>query len=79
MIKTETLKNRLSWADEKTDKEILEGFAAILLAELREIPEEDPDRQRKALHAAICAYYRRTWKCGCMAAIGAEPGVIPKC
>ena len=72
MILAETLKDRLAWADEKTDAEILQGFAAILYQQIQEIPEEDPNRQRKALHAAICTLYRRAWKCGCMASLGAE-------
>ena len=72
MISPDTIRERLTWADEKTDAEILQGFAAILYQQIKEIPEEDPNRQRKALHAAICAIYRRAWKCGCMASLGAE-------
>ena len=78
MISTDAIRDRLTWASEKPDSEILQGFAAILYQQIQEIPEEDPNRQRKALHAAICAIYRRAWRCGCMAAIGAEPGVMPR-
>ena len=78
MISTDAIRNRLAWADEMSDVEILQKFAAILYQQMQEIPEEDPNRQRKALHVAICAIYRRAWRCGCMAAIGAEPGVMPR-
>ena len=74
MISTNELRDRLAMADEKTDSEILHGFAAGLVMELQEIPAEDPARQREALQRAICAQYRRAWRAACMAFMGAGGG-----
>lgn len=79
MISAETLKDRISWADEREDADIIAAFASVLCGELQAIPEDDPDRKRKALHAAVCEFYRRAWKSGVISAMGAEMerGVIP--
>lgn len=71
-IQADTLRDRTRWADEREDADIIAAFASVLGGELKAIPEADPDRKRKALHAAVCEFYRRTWKAGVIAAMGAE-------
>ena len=76
MISAETLKDRMSWADEREDADIIAAFASVLCGELKAIPEDIPDRQRRALHAAVCEFYRRTWKSGVISTMGTGTEVI---
>lgn len=73
MIKSDEIRNRLTWADEKPDKEIMEQYTHRLLAALREIPEDEEESSRlpEAVERAVCGLYRSAYKAGVMGCLGA--------
>lgn len=72
MISGEAIKDRLAWADERTDDEIMNRYIAGLVANLNELEPDDPHRLSTAIRAAICGLYRTAYKAGAMATMGAE-------
>lgn len=73
MIKTDAIRDRLTWADEKPDKEIMGQYVHRLLAALREIPEDEEESSRlpEAVEMAVCGLYRSAFRAGVMSCLGA--------
>lgn len=73
MIKVNEIRDRLTWADEKPDKEIMNQYVHRLLTALREIPEDGEESARlpEAVKRAVCGLYRSAYKAGVMGCLGA--------
>ena len=73
MIKVNEIRDRLAWADEKPDEEIMGQYVHRLLAALREIPEDEEESARlpEAVERAVCGLYRSAYKAGVMGCLGA--------
>ena len=73
MITAETIRSRLTWA-EISEEEAAARFALMMARELEEIPEDEPDRTKKAIRRAVRDLWGTAWRSGCMACLGAEDG-----
>lgn len=75
MIKTDEIRDRLSWADKFDENETAERFAVWLAEELAEIPEDEPDRMPTAIRKTLLRLRVWAWRSCCMAFMGAgDPG-----
>ena len=71
MIKSDEIRNRLTWADGFDENETAERCALWLAEELAEIPEDDPDRMPTAIRRTLLRLRVWSWRSCCLAFMGA--------
>lgn len=71
MISSESIKDRLAWAEDFSENETAERFAVWLAEELAEIPEDEPGRMPTAIRKTLLRLRVWSWRSCCLAFMGA--------